>query len=515
MGWYSDMKRSIQLTAVIGAVIISILVTVMSMRMIRGAASSTDKAVAKVSEFYLKELADRRTQVIASLIDSKTDQMQRAMQVISKQDLESVDSLRAFIGRTELLYELDLFALVDQDDIVYSRYSTYMGGSRYDFVADDMADNRTAISTVYLYGGSKHICIAIPLSGISFQGKEMQVCFVEIDFKKLADDLAFGVENAETWFGLYQGNGENLISMDFGPFDADQNLLTATKDMLSENEWNALNDHFQNGIQGEAVLGHQFARDTLYYVPVRDTGWMMTVLISGNLIQDQIRGISDELLRQSTQYFVLIGLALVVYFLLLFLELHRQSSRLLMQEKKTSREYSERALKSESELGRYKGIAYKDPLTGVQSKHAYMEKTKLLDQAIADGDLSALAILVGDLNGLKHINDTIGHTAGDQYLKDGAMMLCRLFQHSPVYRTGGDEFIVILQNADYENRFPLLEQLNQMVEENISTEGVVISAGMAELTPEDDYVEDVFKRADHLMYVRKQQLKVLGARMRT
>ena len=80
MGWYSDMKRSIQLTAVIGAVIISILVTVMSMRMIRGAASSTDKAVAKVSEFYLKELADRRTQVIASLIDSKTDQMQRAMQ---------------------------------------------------------------------------------------------------------------------------------------------------------------------------------------------------------------------------------------------------------------------------------------------------------------------------------------------------------------------------------------------------------------------------------------------------
>ena len=94
-------------------------------------------------------------------------------------------------------------------------------------------------------------------------------------------------------------------------------------------------------------------------------------------------------------------------------------------------------------------------------------------------------------------------------------MLCRLFQHSPVYRTGGDEFIVILQNADYENRFPLLEQLNQMVEENISTEGVVISAGMAELTPEDDYVEDVFKRADHLMYVRKQQLKEMGARMRT
>ena len=513
----NDMKRSrrpIHLTAVIGAIVLSVIAIGMGFRMLKDATISTDQAVAKVSEFYLKELADRRTQVISSLIDTKNDQMQRAMQVITEQDLETEDTLRAFIGKTETLYDLDLFALVDEDDVVYSRYSTYMGGSRYDFLSQDLTESGPVISTVSLYGGAKHICIAIPLKGLSFQGKDLKVCFVEIDIDTLAEMLAFDAKKAETWFGLYHRNGENLTMMNFGPFDAGQNLLSAAKNVLDEEEWSALSDNFRNGVQGETVFHFQSDRNTLYYVPVPETGWVMTVLISGNLIQDQIRGISDELLKRGTRYFILFGLALVVYFMVLFLLFRRESSRLLTQEKRNSREISERAYRSESELGRYKGIANKDPLTGVQSKLAYIERVKELDQAMADKDADALAIIVADLDGLKHINDTFGHAAGDQYLKDGAMLLCRLYQHSPVYRIGGDEFIVILQNTDYENRDALFEQLNRTSESNIDRDGVVMSAGMSERMPEDEYVEDIFKRADRLMYERKQQLKEMGAHSR-
>ena len=115
-------NRSIQLTAVIGAILISILVIIMSFSMFRGSAVSTDQAVERVSEFYLRELADRRAQVISSLIDTKVDQMQRAMQVISKEDLESVDSLRSFIGEIQTLYALDVLALADEDNVVYSLF---------------------------------------------------------------------------------------------------------------------------------------------------------------------------------------------------------------------------------------------------------------------------------------------------------------------------------------------------------------------------------------------------------
>lgn len=507
-------NRSIQLTAVIGAVLISILVIIMSFSMFRGSAVSTDQAVERVSEFYLRELADRRAQVISSLIDTKVDQMQRAMQVISKEDLESVDSLRSFIGEIQTLYALDVLALADEDNVVYSRYSTYMGGSRYDFLSQDLSFSAPVISTINLYGGSKHICIVIPLKDLSFQGKDLKVCFVEIDIETFAQSLAFGTEKNDTWFGLYYRTGENLTSIDFGPFDAGQNLLSSMKDTLNEDEWNSLKNDFETGEQGEAVFRYSSDLDTLYYLPVRDTGWMMTVLISGELIQDQVRGISDELLKMGMRFFILIGLALVVYFLLLYRQLHRRSSTLLKKEQENKMEIARRAEKSESELGVYKGLANKDPLTGVQSKLAYMEKVKMLDAEIQAASVSGLAILVGDLNGLKHINDTAGHAAGDEYLKAGAMMLCRQYQHSPVYRTGGDEFVVVLQNTDYEHRKELLEQLNQQVEKNIGTDGVVISVGMSDFTPEDGAVKDIFTRADHLMYERKKQLKEMGAHAR-
>ena len=97
----------------------------------------------------------------------------------------------------------------------------------------------------------------------------------------------------------------------------------------------------------------------------------MTVLISGNLIQDQIRGISDELLRRGNAVLddnrdcdgsVLPGSA--------SFRMKRRSSHLL-ERKENARELSKRAEKSENELGVYKVIANKDSLTGVQSKYAY------------------------------------------------------------------------------------------------------------------------------------------------
>ena len=508
------MKRSIQVTTIIGALIICVLVVGVAFRIINGAADSTDKAADKVSEFYLKELADRRTHIISSQIDVMVDQMGRAMRVISEEDLKSEDTLRDFIGKIETLYALDLFALVNEEDVVYSRYSTYMGGSRYSFLSQDLTDTGPVISTVHLYGGAKHICIAIPVTGVTFQGKDLNVCFVEIDIESFAEKLAFDAENAETWFGLYYRNGDSLTRMKFGPFDAGQNLLQASERMLDEKQWNTLNEDFQNGSQGEAIFRFQSDRDTMFYMPVPDTGWMMTVLISGNLVQDQVRGISEELLRRGTRYSVMIGVALILFFLILLLQMNKRSSHLLEQEKENTRELSERAEKSENELGVYKVIAHKDALTGVQSKYAYLEKAKEVEKQMQDGTAGEFAILVGDLNGLKRINDTFGHSAGDQYLKKGAMMLCKTFQHSPVYRIGGDEFVVLLQNMDYEHRKELIDELNRQVEENVGSDDVVISIGMSESMPDDRDTMDTFGRADHLMYDRKQQLKEMDAKKR-
>ena len=81
-----------------------------------------------------------------------------------------------------------------------------------------------------------------------------------------------------------------------------------------------------------------------------------------------------------------------------------------------------------------------------------------------------------------------------------------------VARIGGDEFVVLLRNADYEHRKELLGELNRQVEANVTGDGAVISVGMSESMPDDYDVGDVFGRADQLMYARKQQLKEMEAR---
>ena len=174
-----------------------------------------------------------------------------------------------------------------------------------------------------------------------------------------------------------------------------------------------------------------------------------------------------------------------------------------------------RMRESEEELSSVKSIANTDPLTGVKSKHAYAEKEAEMNAALRNGTVGEFSIVVCDVNGLKYVNDTLGHVAGDEYIRSAARMICEIYQHSPVFRTGGDEFVAVLTGRDRENRSALMEALQQKSMEHICSKEVVVSAGMADYhSAEDENVHVVFERADARMYENKKYLKSLGARTR-
>ena len=171
---------------------------------------------------------------------------------------------------------------------------------------------------------------------------------------------------------------------------------------------------------------------------------------------------------------------------------------------------SRRARRSEAELGEVRTVAFNDPLTGVKSKHAYVDYEQQLNMRIQRGEIEQFAIVVCDVNGLKYINDTFGHAAGDQYLCDAAKVICDIFKHSPVYRIGGDEFVAILSDHDYCCREELQTCLQKSSEGVRLGEGVIIASGISVFNPEGDHsVAAVFERADSLMYENKHRLKEL------
>jgi diguanylate cyclase (GGDEF)-like protein len=173
---------------------------------------------------------------------------------------------------------------------------------------------------------------------------------------------------------------------------------------------------------------------------------------------------------------------------------------------------SKKDLEAEKEnADNFRNMANTDSMTGVRNKHAYSDMESYLNQKIRKNEIDKLALVVCDINGLKLVNDTQGHAAGDQLIRDASTMICEYFTHGAVYRIGGDEFVVILQEKGYDSMQDVLFEINRAVEANISAKKVVISIGYSVLTEEDQLLHDVFERADQMMYRRKQELKKMGA----
>ena len=150
-----------------------------------------------------------------------------------------------------------------------------------------------------------------------------------------------------------------------------------------------------------------------------------------------------------------------------------------------------------------------DALTSVRNKGGFSNYIQQMQDGLDRGEASVFAVGVFDCDDLKKINDQYGHDKGDEYLKAASRLICHVFQHSPVFRIGGDAFSVILQNEDFRNREALSKEFEARCQEINSSvqnpwEQVNVSLGIAVYDPENDSaVIDVVRRADKVMYEEK------------
>ena len=91
-----------------------------------------------------------------------------------------------------------------------------------------------------------------------------------------------------------------------------------------------------------------------------------------------------------------------------------------------------------------------DALTGVMNRNAMNARITELSEA-TEAQAGGMGVVFADMNGLKSVNDHRGHSAGDQLLKNAAMVLKSTFVGDEIYRAGGDEFLVLLPAADAED----------------------------------------------------------------
>jgi len=148
-----------------------------------------------------------------------------------------------------------------------------------------------------------------------------------------------------------------------------------------------------------------------------------------------------------------------------------------------------------------KFLSYHDQLTGLYNRRFYEEELKRLD---TKRNLP-ISIIMGDVDGLKIINDSIGHDKGDELLKKVAQVLsngCRA--DDIIARLGGDEFVVLLPQTDIKQVEQIIGRINELLKnEKVDTLDISVSFGYEVKKDEHENMLDIIKIADDQLYKNK------------
>ncbi|MCM1156362.1 MAG: GGDEF domain-containing protein [Roseburia sp.] len=159
----------------------------------------------------------------------------------------------------------------------------------------------------------------------------------------------------------------------------------------------------------------------------------------------------------------------------------------------------------------YKELAEKDMLTQCYNRNAYNEDIRKTFSA------ANIYLVMFDLNDLKKCNDTLGHMEGDRYLTDAAELIKKIFtSYGRIYRIGGDEFCIIMENTSEKQIENLIKQLVQeetAYNKQSKTVHMQIASGYARYDAQiDANLDHTRSRADALMYENKKALKAISAK---
>lgn len=157
-------------------------------------------------------------------------------------------------------------------------------------------------------------------------------------------------------------------------------------------------------------------------------------------------------------------------------------------------------------------LAYRDSLTGLRNSTSFWAWVEDFDAKIGD-TITNFGVMMLDLNYLKQTNDTYGHDMGNQLIVAAARIISEVFKRSPVFRVGGDEFIVILCDADLRDYADLIDLMDRRSKETVLKADdtripISIAHGIAFYhTGQDTNFMSVFNRADTDMYCNKRIMK--------
>ncbi len=327
--------KNTRTVAVIGGIAVVLILIFGTFWTGKKASRDTEQAVRNVSLFYLDELAGRREQVVSSTLNDYIRDMDVALGLLSTEDLNSTNNLQAYQLRMKQLYGLEKFAFVDESGTIYTSRGTRTDIEQYDFDYKTLSEPEISIKKGDVENAK--VVIAMPTDRLPYEGHHLVVCFIEIDMNQMLENISLqSGSNKTTFCNIYTSDGHSLTQMVLGGLASEDNLLNALENASFEDGYtiDTIKNDFLNGSTGVVSFTYNNIKETMYYVPVHHTNWMLTYLIRESVISEQIDTISEGIVRRNFILAVLTTFVLVVVFVMMLMQTRKAAK--LMLEKETS-----------------------------------------------------------------------------------------------------------------------------------------------------------------------------------
>ena len=344
-------KNSIRWIYIGGGIAVLLILVLGTIWMGHSASRDTNEAVRNVSLLYLDELAGRREQVVASNLKENTEKIHVAIELMTEEDLSDIAHLQAYQSRIKRLFDLEKFAFVDTDGLIYTSQGTQTNIDDYHFDYKTLTEPQ--ISILNLETPDKKVVIAVPLEGMSpggktqasslpdakpqdgmtLEGRKLSVCFSEMDMRVLLEGVSMTSSSTDATFcNIYTRTGVALSNTVLGGLAVEDNLLEALKraDYHEGYSLSQVLSDFAEGRRGEVSFTYDGIQETLSYVPVAGTDWLLTYLIRESVISEQISPTTSRLIGRSLIQSGLTAAVLLALFAFIVSQ-NRKNARLTLE----------------------------------------------------------------------------------------------------------------------------------------------------------------------------------------
>ena len=281
----------------------------------KSTSAASEETINDLGEFYLEEITERNTGNITSELEKKASQMEMALTVLDGEHLKNEETTRRFISTVQQINGLDMFALVDEDGMVYTADSTFSGISRFSFLSDEITEPQ--IHVVKSYGTRTMIIIAIPVTHQPQDGVHIVSAFTGLNIEHIIS--AGQLQNAEnkTYCRLFTKDGENLLNIQ-GEYQNGKNLFdiwAESADFAEGYSLEKVREDWDNGREGYTVYSMEGTGSSyVYYKTIPGTDLILTSLMRESNINEVVEAGTQKMLRSSTIYLIVVIIALLGLF---------------------------------------------------------------------------------------------------------------------------------------------------------------------------------------------------------